>query len=178
MQFTHYSADPSVKMRDGDQYRGMTDYGSKPDGLWFCAAEKAEESWEGFVRTRVRAECTGFALEHIKCRYRVEFQTDKLLTVSTATEFDSFTDEYSCISAETIERTTALRGSKPPTDWPRIDWPRVAHKFDAIVIAPARKDRLGDNRKYKWYECWCVASGCVWSAEAVMLTPLLQCDTR
>jgi hypothetical protein len=167
MQFTHYSGQPRARVPNADQYRQMTDLGSKPEGLWFCAAETPDEGWEEFVRRKVRAGATSYSLDQIKYRTRVEFRTtSKVLSVGTAEKFDLFTERYSQISYETLERTRDVFRTKP-----RIDWPRVANDFDAIVIAPLRADRLRDDPIFEWYRCWDVASGCVWTAGAVVLSP-------
>lgn len=168
MQFTHYSERPCLRVRDGDQCRRMTDHGSKPDGLWFCAAETPDGGWEEFVRSKVRAGDPGFSLDQIKCLTRVEFRTpSRVLFICASEAFDLFNERYSQVSDETLKRTRDVFRNAP-----RIDWPRVANDFDAIVIAPFRTDRLRDDPKFKWYRCWDVASGCVWRAGAVVLSPL------
>jgi hypothetical protein len=165
MQFIRYSIDPRLSVPSADQYRRMTDHGSKPDGLWFCAVEK-DKGWDDFVRRKVCVGDASFSLDQIKYRTRVEFNTaSKPLFVRNGEEFDRFTENYSQISDETLERTRNVFRKRP-----RIDWPRFAREFDAIVIAPFRADRLQDT-KSEWYRCWDVASGCVWNPEAVVLYP-------
>lgn len=165
-RLVHYSEVTDVCVREYDQFRRMTDGGSKPDGFWFSAGD-GSDGWQAYVEKQVKAGRPGFSLAQLNHQTEVVFRDSATcLFLSGSMDIDAFTCEYGSLSDETHTR---VRGNFPKP--PRIDWPRVASNFDAIIIAPLCVDRLNDPDA-EWYRCWDVSCGCVWNSQAVDLKPL------
>jgi hypothetical protein len=148
--FIHHSTRPLRldELRDGDQ-KYATDYGAKPNGLWFSVGDGAD--WRALVKERYDPD-------------DISHQTEVVLLQSA--------NVYRISGAQDIDVFTAKYGKPRNARVPAIDWARVATQFAGIVIAPHCKGRC-DQEQTHWYKCWEVSSGCVWAASAIkLLRPL------
>jgi hypothetical protein len=137
------------ELHDGNQAHA-TDWGAKPDGLWFSVGDGAD--WrELCVRKR-------WSLDGLKYQIEIVFsETANIWHVESAVGIDALTAEYG------KERNDGKQS---------IDWSRIAKKFAGIVIAPLCVERCNCERT-RWYNCWECSCGCVWRAGAVkLLRPL------
>lgn len=147
MCFIHHSRYPlkQSELHDGDQTKA-TDWGAKPDGIWFSVGNGAD--WRALVHSRFNSDDVKYWTEIFL------YKTANILRVEDAAGLDALTSMYA---------QTRNDGKQS------IDWHRIAEQFSGIIISSLRVERCN----YRWYACWEVPSGCVWRTKAVRcLRPL------
>jgi hypothetical protein len=157
MRFIHHSPSPLGSLRDGDQDHA-TDYGAKPDGLWFSVGNVSDCGSDWRALCEERAKTDGWSLDCLKYQTEIFFAKDaNILWIQDAVGIDSLTAEYGRIRRDGRQS---------------VDWHRIAKEFEGIIISPMCHDRR-DYEQARWYACWQCSSGCVWQARAVQtLRPL------
>lgn len=115
----------------------------KPHGLWYACGT----GWIDYA-ARVFNQVDPYV-------YGIDVNLSGMRVIRTNEELAAFTDEFGA---------TRYTGDGPGEF---IDWTRVAARYTGIEICP----RLGGMRWFAgtdWYHGWDVASGCIWTASAVV----------
>ena len=121
---------------------------NKPRGFWVSV--KGEDDWPSWCRSEK------FAVGSLGVRHAVTLaEHANILHLGNVSDILDFHGEYS----ETVSYYLSHEQE-------HINWELVAEQYDGIIIAPYQWSlRLGDNAP--WYYSWDVASGCIWSVEAI-----------
>jgi len=142
MILEHYAREALALDQRGYEQR----VNDKPRGFWVSV--KGEDDWPSWCRSEE------FAADSLSVRHAVALaEHANILHLGSVSDILDFHSEYS----ETFG---------PYLDRQYIGWERVAEQYDGIIIAPYQWPlRLNDSAR--WYYSWDVASGCIWSVEAI-----------
>lgn len=158
MEFIHHSRWPLTFNRDHVYTPDIPHGYGKPVGLWisphgeddwaqWCLSESHLAPW----RYRVTLDLFAQILWIDDAEGLIDFHT----TYCTETDFSRLMEKDPILS----ENGFAYR-QRP------IDWGKVAADYDGLIIAPY----LWSQRLFgpHWYGGWDCASGCIWTASAVL----------
>jgi hypothetical protein len=139
----HYGANP-LELDRARAYPQKAGY--KPCGLWVSV--QGEDDWPEWASSEGYGWPKLFEYEH-----RIVLAEDpNILHLSGHTALNRFTAAYRYPGASFFREGEA------------IDWSRVADEYNGIIIAPYVWSQRMD---LMWYYGWDVASGCIWSLEAI-----------
>ncbi len=162
MNLLHYTSEPIEQLRSVDQ-RGPGNQlrGDKPQGLWLSV--EGEDDWLNWCKAK---DCGDPASQIC---YEVTLVTGaNVLHLSTSEEIQKFTAEY-CARPKRVMVEEVRTGflDEYLVDPEGIRWDLVAEAYAGIIIAPYQWScRL--TSETMWYYGWDCASGCIWSADAVL----------
>jgi hypothetical protein len=152
LELRHYASKPFVFDRDR-VYEQKKPHGfGKPVGFWVSVA--GADDWAAWC------ESEGYGIGGFEHRVTLDPGAN-VLVIDTPSDIEAFHEKY---SVET-EFEARARSLFPRATWP-VDWRKVVQDFDGLVIAPYQYSLRFDGPE--WYYGWDCASGCIWSAHAVL----------
>lgn len=122
---------------------GVQEIRMKPKGLWYGIGD----SWLRWVKN----EMPDWEHDNV---YRLDINESRIKIIRTYKELLAFDAEY---GLDNQGRSFFDNGRM-------IDWAKVAKEFDGIEIAPYIFEA---RYELQWYSTWDVASGCIWSGDAI-----------
>jgi hypothetical protein len=161
MRYIRYTPIPfcSKDLRDFYDQRGY-EFGTKPDGTWFCCG--GDPDWPTVVHERVRNCCWNEThLQDLKCQTELLLNEDRLLKIEDPTELNCFTAKYE------YQRDRRQPDGEDTVKKQAICWTRVAESYDGVILIAPFRPAYSDYRP-EWTKSWDCASGCVWRPKAVL----------
>lgn len=114
----------------------------KPHGLWYATGA----AWIDYILHRGRFVDVDQLYESA---FKLDINYDRMVQIVNFKTLRDFTHEYMAKEMPNI---------KP------INWRRVALSYSGIEISPYVK---GGFLHFPWYVGWSIASGCIWSRDAI-----------
>lgn len=122
VEWKHFSNDKALKLTNKYMVNRKM-FVNKPNGFWLSY----NDAWLEWCEN---AEFFTFGPEHYFVHYfNIDYERDKILTISTFDELINFTEKYSCISKDLTDSLDGINYVK----W-HIDWEKVAEQFNGIAF--------------------------------------------